>query len=523
MTDPARSRGRGDRAALAGHPVASATSVDKRYGNTAALADVTMAIRPGESHALVGRNGAGKSTLVSILTGLQAPDGGEVRFGGEPAPPLGDREAWRRQVACVYQKSTIIPTLSVAENLYLNRQTDRGLISWRKLRTGARAVLDEWSLAVDPAQPAGDLNVEQQQMLEIARALSHGARFIILDEPTAQLDGAAIERLFRRLRGLQEQGVTFMFISHHLDEIYEVCQAVTVLRDGRHIVTAPVGELPRPRLVEAMTGEPQGFTETATDRPALSADAPVALDARALSLPGEYEQVDLAVRAGEVVGLAGGGASGALEVGETIVGLRAARGGTVEVAGRKVKPGSVPAALAAGVGFVPRDRHAEGFVPALSVAENATLSISDRLGRFGWISSGRRHALAEGFIRDLDIKTDGPTQPVSGLSGGNQQKVVMARALAGDPRVLVLLSPTAGVDVRSKQSLLGVVDSSAAAGTGVLVVSDEVDDLRVCDRVVVMFRGRMAGEYPRGWSDHELVAAMEGVGGDGGSSGESGS
>jgi simple sugar transport system ATP-binding protein len=248
MIDPAQSRGAGDGTdhgtALAERPVVEAVSVGKRYGNTRALDDVTMTVRQGESHALVGRNGAGKSTLVAIFTGLQAADTGEVRFGGAPAPPLGNREAWRRRVACVYQKSTIIPALSVAENLFLNRQPGTGLISWRKLRADARDLLDEWNLAVDPAQPAGDLNVEQQQMLEIARALSHGARFIILDEPTAQLDGAAIQRLFRRLRGLQEQGVTFMFISHHLDEIYEVCQAVTVLRDGRHVVTAPVRDMP---------------------------------------------------------------------------------------------------------------------------------------------------------------------------------------------------------------------------------------------------------------------------------------
>jgi simple sugar transport system ATP-binding protein len=516
MADPALGRGLGSRAALADRPVAEATSVGKRYGSTVALDGVTMAVRPGESHALVGRNGAGKSTLVSILTGLQGPDGGEVRFGGEPAPPLGDREAWRRRVACVYQKSTIIPALSVAENLYLNRQSDRGFISWRRLRAGARALLDEWNLAVDPAQPAGDLNVEQQQMLEIARALSHGARFIILDEPTAQLDGAAIQRLFRRLRGLQGQGVTFLFISHHLDEIYEVCQAVTVLRDGRHIVTAPVGELPRPRLVEAMTGEAAGLTQASTGRPAVAASAPVALAARGLRLAGEYEPVDLAVRRGEVVGLAGGGASGALEVGETIVGLRTAGGGVVEVAGARVRAGSVPAALAAGVGFVPRDRHREGLVPTLSVGENATMPIVDRLGRFGWVSPGRRRAVAERFIRGLDIKADGPAQPVAGLSGGNQQKVVMARALSSDPRVLVLLSPTAGVDVRSKESLLGTVDRAAADGAGVLVVSDEVDDLRACDRVLVMFRGRIVGEYPRGWSDHEVVAAMEGVSGESG-------
>jgi simple sugar transport system ATP-binding protein len=521
MIDPAQSRGAGNGTdhgtALAERPVVEAVSVGKRYGNTRALDDVTMAVQPGESHALVGRNGAGKSTLVAIFTGLQPADTGEVRFGGEPAPPLGNREAWRQRVACVYQKSTVIPALSVAENLFLNRQPGTGLISWRKLRADARELLDEWNIAVDPAQPAGELNVEQQQMLEIARALSHGARFIILDEPTAQLDGAAIQRLFRRLRGLQEQGVTFMFISHHLDEIYEVCQAVTVLRDGRHVVTAPVGDMPRPRLVEAMTGEATGLTETAVDRPAVAAAAPEVLSVRGLSLTGEYEQFDITVRAGEVVGLAGGGASGALEVGETIVGLRSPATGTVAVTGREVRSGSVPAALAAGIGFVPRDRHKEGLVSTLSVGENATMPIADRFGRFGWISPSRRRAVADRFIRQLDIKTDGPEQLVSGLSGGNQQKVVMARALSSEPRVLVLLSPTAGVDVRSKESLLGVVDEAASGGSGVLVVSDEVDDLRGCDRVIVMFRGQIVGEYPRGWDDHDLVAAMEGVSGESGS------
>src|SRR4051794_2319945 len=368
MTDPAPGRGL-DHATADQRFVVEATSVGKRYGNTAALADVTMAVRPGESHALVGRNGAGKSTLVSILTGLQAPDGGEVRFAGVPAPPLGDREAWRQRVACVYQKSTIIPTLSVGENLYLNRQPSRGLISWGRMRGDARALLDEWRLAVDPAQPAGDLNVEQQQMLEIARALSHGARFIILDEPTAQLDGAAIQRLFQRLRSLQEQGVTFLFISHHLDEIYEVCQAVTVLRDGRHVVTAPVADMPRQRLVEAMTGEATGLTDDAVNRPAVAAGAPTVLFVRGISVPGEHEPIELTVRRGEVVGLAGGGASGVLEVGETIAGLRATKTGAIEVNGRTVRAGSVPDALAAGVGFVPRDRHREGLVPTLSVGE----------------------------------------------------------------------------------------------------------------------------------------------------------
>ncbi|MGW7727136.1 sugar ABC transporter ATP-binding protein [Streptomyces canus] len=494
-----------------GPPVVEATGIVKRFGPTVALNGARITIRPGETHALVGRNGAGKSTLVSVLTGLQAPDEGTVTFGGEPAPRLSNRDAWRRRVACVYQKSTIIPTLTVAENLFLHRH-DHGpsrLISWRATRRRARELLATWSVDVDPQTLAGELSVEQRQFVEIARALSFGARFIILDEPTAQLDGAAINRLFERIRDLQRQGVTFLFISHHLQEVYEICDMVTVFRDARHIVTAPVAELPRTELVAAMTGE------AAADRQGerastLTPGTTAALSVRALR-GDTYADVSLQVGAGEIVGLAGAAGSGRTEVAETVVGLRAATAGEVEIAGRRPRPGSVPAALAAGAGFVPQDRHHQGFVPDLSIADNATLSIPKRLGRNGFLSRGRRDRLAEGMIEYLAIKTPGPDLPVSALSGGNQQKVVMARALANDPRLLVLISPTAGVDVRSKEFLLGKVEETARTGTGVLIASDELDDLRMCDRVLVMFQGRVTSEITRGWHDHDLVAAMEGV------------
>ncbi|MFF4121300.1 sugar ABC transporter ATP-binding protein [Streptomyces sp. NPDC001714] len=492
-------------------PVVEATGIVKRFGPTVALNGARITIRPGETHALVGRNGAGKSTLVSVLTGLQAPDEGTVTFGGEPAPRLGDRDAWRRRVACVYQKSTIIPTLTVAENLFLNRQQHgrNRLISWQSVRRGAQDLLSAWSVDVDPQTPAGDLSVEQRQFVEIARALSFGARFIILDEPTAQLDGAAINRLFDRIRDLQRQGVTFLFISHHLQEIYEICDMVTVFRDARHIVTAPVAELPRTDLVAAMTGE------AAADRreertSALDSGATAALNVHALR-GDAYDDVSFQIGAGEIVGLAGAAGSGRTEVAETVVGLRAAAAGEVEIAGSRPRPGSVPAALAAGAGFVPQDRHHQGFVPDMSIADNATLSVPRRLGQGGFLSRSRRDRLAEGLIENLAIKTPGPELPVSALSGGNQQKVVMARALADDPRLLVLINPTAGVDVRSKEFLLGKVEETAATGTGVLIASDELDDLRMCDRVLVMFQGRVTSEIARGWHDHDLVAAMEGV------------
>ncbi|MFF5955215.1 sugar ABC transporter ATP-binding protein [Streptomyces luteogriseus] len=490
-------------------PLVEARSVVKRYGPTTALADGRLTVLPGESHALVGRNGAGKSTLVRILTGLQAPDEGTVRFDGEPAPPLADRDAWRRKVACVYQHPTVVPELTVAENLFINRQPlRRGFISWRRLKSEAAALLDTWGVRVDPEARTADLKVEDRQMVEIARALSFGARFIVLDEPTAQLDNREIERLFTRMRSLQDSGVTFLFISHHLQEVYEVCQTVTVLRDARWITTAPVADLPRQALVAAMAGET--IAEAAERQRAVEAAGPVLLDVRGLRSTA-YENVDLTVRRGEVVGLAGSSASGKIELAETFTGLHTPTGGTARLDGTPLPFGDVRGALEAGVGFVPRDRHEQGLVFVMSIGDNATLSVLDRLGRFGFVGTDRKRGVAGALIERLDIHAEGPGQPVSDLSGGNAQKVVMARALASDPRLLVLVNPTAGVDVKSKESLLARVDSARDDGTAVLVVSDELDDLRRCDRVLVLFHGRVVAEHPAGWRDHELIASIEGV------------
>ncbi len=493
-------------------PLAEARDIVKRYGPTTALADGRLTVLPGESHALVGRNGAGKSTLVRILTGLQASDEGTVRFDGEPAPPLADRDAWRRKVACVYQHPTVVPELTVAENLFINRQPlRRGFISWRRLRAEAADLLATWDVHVDPEVRTADLKVEDRQMVEIARALSFGARFIILDEPTAQLDNREIERLFTRMRTLQDSGVTFLFISHHLQEVYEVCQTVTVLRDARWITTAPVAELPRRALVEAMAGESlETIAEQAVDPGDVDHDAPALLEARGLTSPA-YENIDLTVRHGEVVGLAGISGSGKVELAESFAGLHTPTGGTARLGGERLPFGDVKAALRAGVACVPRDRHDQGLVAGMTIGDNATMSVLDRLGRFGFVGTDRRRGFAHALIERLDIHAEGPDQPVSDLSGGNAQKVVMARALASDPRLLVLINPTAGVDVKSKESLLARMDSAREDGTSVLVVSDELDDLRRCDRVLVLFHGRVVAEHPAGWHDHELIASIEGV------------
>ncbi|MFI6879787.1 sugar ABC transporter ATP-binding protein [Streptomyces sp. NPDC050400] len=499
-------------------PLVEATGIAKRYGPTVALADGRLTVRAGESHALVGRNGAGKSTLVTVLTGLQAPDAGTLLFDGEPAPPLGDREAWRAKVACVYQKPTVVPELTVAENLFINRQPDsrRGFFSWKKLRTEAERLLHTWDIHVDPDARTADLKVEDRQMVEIARALSGGARFIVLDEPTAQLDNKEIERLFARMRALQDSGVTFLFISHHLQEVYEVCQTVTVLRDARWITTAPVAELPRAALVEAMAGEAIAEQAAAAAEAVVEqdgVDAPVVLSVEHLTSD-SYADVSLTVRRGEVVGLAGSSGSGKINLAESLAGLHTPTSGTARLDGRELPFGDVSAALRAGVGCVPRDRHDQGLVTGMSIGDNATMTVLDRLGRYGFVGTDRKRAFARDLIDRLDIHTEGPEQPVSDLSGGNAQKVVMARALASDPHLLVLINPTAGVDVKSKESLLRRVDNARDDGTAILVVSDELDDLRRCDRVLVLFHGRVVAQHAAGWTDHDLIASIEGVGDD---------
>ncbi|WP_327357302.1 sugar ABC transporter ATP-binding protein [Streptomyces sp. NBC_01304] len=498
-------------------PAVRAEGVVKRFGPTLALDDARLTVAAGESHALVGRNGAGKSTLVHVLTGLHPPDAGTVLFDGEPAPPFGETAAWQSKVACVYQKSMVVPELTVAENLFLNRfEPGEKRIHWSRLRARARALLAAYGVDVDPGARAKDLAVEQRQFVEIARALSFGARLIILDEPTAQLDARGIQRLFARLRELQAQGVAFLYISHHLQEVYELCTTVTVYRDARPVLTAPVAGLPKAELVAAMTGDEHATGASSAALPvrghggAQVQDVPL-LRTEGLTLAGEFEPLTLAVRPGEVLGLAGAAASGNIALGEVLAGMRAPTAGRVVVRGKAVRPGSVPHALDAGIGYIPEDRHRQGLVLARSVAENATLTVADQLGPWGAVLPSRTRQFAAAMIASLDIKTRGPEQPVSGLSGGNQQKVVVARALARHPAVLVALRPTAGVDVRSKDALLGVVRSVADSGSAAVIVSDELDDLRVCDRVLALFHGRVVARYDSRWTDRELVAAMEGV------------
>jgi simple sugar transport system ATP-binding protein len=510
-----------------------AQGVWKAFGETQALRDVSLDVETGECHGLVGRNGAGKSTLVAILTGLLRPDRGLIRLGAEATPALADRATWQRLVACVYQKSMVVPSLTVAENIFLNRAIghDHGLINWRAMRLHARQVMLDWGFDLDVNRLARDLTVEQRQVVEIARALSVGARLMILDEPTASLEKAAIERLFERIRRLKGSGVGILYISHHLEEIYEVCDRVTVLRDGERVLRMPVAEIKQDRLVEAMVGPSSRQTpEIALFRGSVHGPekpegdesmrrVPTSvrsrLDISHLHVPatsGPVQDVSFSVSSGECVGLVGLQGSGTATVADAVVGLVKPVLGEIRLDDKPIHAGRVDATLRQGITYVPEDRHARGFVPSLGVGENLALCILDRVSNWGIVSRTGRNRVAASMVEQLGIVAGGLDQHVSQLSGGNQQKVVVGRALARHPTVLVAVSPTVGVDVAAKESLLNIIRAACDGGTAVLLVSDDLEDLRICTRLLVMVKGKLVKEYRQPpWDRHELIATVEGL------------
>jgi simple sugar transport system ATP-binding protein len=491
---------------------AEARGIYKRFGPVEVLHDVGISVPVGDSRALVGRNGAGKSTLVSLLTGIYGPNAGEINVGGEPAPSLGNRRAWRERVACVYQRWMVIPHLSVAENLFLNNQPLKpmGTVDWRRLRDQSMAVLKDWDLEVPPDLDAWRLTVEQRQIVEIARALLQGSRFIILDEPTAELERKEVNRLFDRIRALQESGVTFLYISHHLEEIYEICRSVTVMRDGRVVADAMLEDLPKDKLVAAMVGETLAGTARKPQK-AVEGSLPVGLDINDLTIADHVHDLSLSVAFGECVGLAGLAGSGKDKVAEVVAGLLKPDAGAIAIGGAATPVGDAGAMRAAGVGFVARDRHVRGLFPLMSLGENLTATILDRFGTLGFVSPTRQAVTVERQIDRLGIVARSGEQSITELSGGNQQKAMVGRALASDPKVLVLVAPTQGVDIASKEALFGIIETAKSRGMAVLVVSDDLDELTTCDRVEVIFRGRITRTFSRGWNDHDMVAAIEGL------------
>jgi simple sugar transport system ATP-binding protein len=494
------------------------SGVDKRFGGTLALSDVDLSLSAGQCLGLVGRNGAGKSTVVSILSGVETPDAGAVRFAGGPTPRVGDVTAWREWIATVYQHSMVVPELSVAENVFLGA-TDR-FVSWRDMRARTREVMRDWGYDIKAEALCRDLTVEQRQIVEIARALRRGAKCVLLDEPTAALEREAVRRLFTRVRQLTSSGVAVLYISHHLEEVFEICDDVCVLRDGKRVLTSPIAPLSKDALIAAMVGS----------APAAAAVVPAAgrigvvgngskplldvVNLTADSARGRLNGVSLQVRRGEVVGVTGLLSAGVATIGRVVAGGESHVGGQIRLRGELVPAGQRAAAQRVGIGYIPEDRRAEGFVAQLGVAENVTMTITDRLAdRLGLLAPSRRAAAAAPVTAALSLVSSGPRQPVSELSGGNQQKVTVARTLAHEPSVIVAITPTRGVDVASKALLLQSLAAVARRdGAGVLLCSDELSDLVICDRVIVLVRGEVFAEFTEPPFDRDqLIVATEGI------------
>jgi simple sugar transport system ATP-binding protein len=489
----------------------SVDNVSKNYGVTAALDSVNVTIREGEVHGLIGRNGAGKSTLIRCITGLEAPDSGEIRYFGESAPAAGRADEWQSLVGTVQQRAPMVDHLSVAENIFLNRypRGAAGAISWKRMMAEADDLLDEWHIKANPRQLVGEVGVEARGLIQIARVLSLGSRVVLLDEPTVQLDRNATKRLFDHVREMRERGVTFVFVSHFLDEVAQLCDSATVLRDGKVLWSRPTSEIGRDDLVEAvLAGAQRGSMRLGAQSDRSSG---VILKVAGLGdRTGAFSDIGFEVRAGELVAIAGLGGSGKNELGEALVGERRPSAGSVSVAGKVVDTTSVRGAQKAGIAFVPPDRHRSGYVPQLDVAENMTMSIPGRLGRYGFVSPRARRETSRLLIESVTLVPPRPELLVSGLSGGNQQKVVFARATALEPSVLLLSSPTAGVDIAAKDIIYELIRKALERGVAVVMISDDLDEIQIASRVLVMVKGEIVAEL-HDPAESQVVRAMEGM------------
>jgi monosaccharide-transporting ATPase len=498
---------------VAGVPLLEARGVTKSFGGNVALAGVDLTLNSGEVHALVGENGAGKSTLIKIVTGALRRDGGTVRLDGEPVDFRSPQEAQARGVVAVYQEVNLLEGRSVAENVLLGREpTRRGLIDWRTMYRRAGEVMAGIGLDVEPRATLGTLPVALRQLIGIARGVSLGARLLVLDEPTSSLSDREVELLYGVVRRLRANGVGVVYISHRFDELYELCDRVTVLRDGRSVAERSLQGLDRLELVGLMLGREWGEPAAGMSH-VPPADAPPLLEARGLRRGHGLHGVSLAVRPGEVVGLAGLLGSGRTETARILFGLDAPDAGELLLEGKSFRPCSPRDAIDAGVAFLPEDRKAEGIFPELSVRENLTMAALPRLSRCGVVSRAAQRDVVERFLNRLRIKALAG-QPLRELSGGNQQKVLLARWLCREPRLLILDEPTRGVDVGAKHEIRGLIAELAAGGLAVLLISSELDELvEACDRVVVLRDGRSVAEM-RGdaVSEGSIMRAMAGGG-----------
>lgn len=488
-------------------PRLEARGLRKAY-NGPVLTDFNFTLAPGEVHALVGSNGAGKSTFARIICGMTPADGGELLLDGRPFSPTSKRAASAAGVVMVLQELNIISTLSVAENICFDRLPQRlGLIDRVELRRRATAALTLVGLGqLDPDLSAGRLGLGQQQLVEIAAALAQDCRLLILDEPTAALTATEADELFSRVRDLRAKGVGILYVSHRMDEIRRIADRVTVLRDGRHIATHDAADVEMPVLISQMAG--RSLAESA-GRHQRSASKSVALEVRRIRAGAAVQGVDLTVHAGEVVGIAGLVGSGRTELLRAIFGADRRDAGEVWVRGAAVAIRRPSDAVAAGIGMVPEDRKAQGLLLSQSIRLNATLATHDLFSRHGWMQEDREREATREQCAGLEMKYADLENPVAELSGGNQQKAVMARWVLRDAAVLLCDEPTRGIDVAAKRTIYRLFRRLAEAGKAIVMVSSELPELMEnCDRIVVMSAGRLTGEFkPGDWSEERITAA----------------
>jgi rhamnose transport system ATP-binding protein len=485
-----------------------ATNVSKSFAGVHALQGVSFELRPGEVHALVGENGAGKSTLIKIITGAHQADEGILEVNGRIVAENSPLISRSLGIAAIYQQPALFPDLTVAENIALGLERRGGwrVIRWGERRRRARVLLDRIGAAIDPDAVVSDLTMPEQQLVEIARALGADARILIMDEPTASLSEREVERLFRVIRDLRERGVGIIYISHRLNELFQVADRVTVLRDGRLVETRSIADVDRAELIRLMVG--REITAVFPKQEVPLGD--VVLDLRGVGCrESGVHSVSLTVRAGETVGLAGLVGAGRTELARVLFGLTPADSGEIRLCGRPVVIDSPARAVKLGLAYVPEDRRRHGVILDLPVAPNTSLAILKRISTLGWLDFGSERDLAASFVKRLGIKVASHGAPVGDLSGGNQQKVAVARWLATDPAVLILDEPTQGIDVGAKAEIHRLMGELAARGLAILMISSELPEiLGMSDRIAVMHAGTIAAVLDRAEATQEKVLAV---------------
>jgi rhamnose transport system ATP-binding protein len=487
-------------------PLIEMSGISKRFDATQALDDVSLTLYPGETHALLGENGAGKSTLIKVMTGIHSPDSGVIRVSGEEMTFKGSGDAQRAGIAAIYQEPAIFPDLNVAENIFMSHQDRGALVNWRRMYKDAEAILARIDVRTDVRMLASDLTVAAQQAVEIAKALSLDVRVLIMDEPTAALSAHEASELFKQIRRLTDSGVAVLFISHRLDEVLEIADRVTVLRDGRLISSRPRDEATQAQAIRDMVGREVSDFFARNPQPL----GEVVLRVEGLGREGLFSDVAFELHEGEVLGFAGLVGAGRTDVGLSLFGIARPDTGVVELRGKSLSAASPRQALRAGIAYLSEDRRQFGLSLPQSLTANITLAtLRNYVTRLRLLDRSAEHTVAARFREKLNIRTPSLETPVEQLSGGNQQKTMLAKWLNTQPSVLILDEPTRGIDVGAKAEVHQIIDALAASGMGIILISSDLPEvLAMSDRVLVMREGRQTGLFERGEASEEAVITV---------------